>query len=95
MSGMDYHVNTDELRRASSQLVSKANEMRAAVSAVDSAMAPARAMSAPVVASNIQNWDALKAKLQQAFEQAEAASRLITTTASNIDNVMNQKISGG
>jgi len=85
----DYVVNTDELRQAASQLVNKAEEMRAAVATVDSAMAPARSMKAPVVARDIQNWDAIKASLQKMFDEADNASRIINTTATDIDSVMN------
>ena len=85
----DYVVNTDELRQAASQLVNKAEVMRAAVATVDSAMAPARSMKAPVVARDIQNWDAIKASLQKMFDEADNASRIINTTATDIDSVMN------
>ncbi len=85
----DYVVNTDELRRAAQQLVNKANEMRSAVSTVDSAMAPARSMKAPRVAEDIQQWDAIKASLQKMFTEADAASKIINTTATDIDTVMN------
>ena len=85
----DYVVNTDELRQAASQLVNKAEEMRAAVSAVDSAMAPARSMKSPRVAQDIQQWDAIKSSLQKMFDDADSASRIINTTATDIDTVMN------
>jgi hypothetical protein len=85
----DYVVNTDELRKAAQQLVNKANEMRSAVSAVDSAVAPARSMKAPRVAEDIQQWDTLKANLQKIFTEVEAASKLINSTATDVDTVLN------
>jgi hypothetical protein len=84
-----YTANTDELRRAAQQLISKANEMRSAVSAVDSAIAPARSMKAPRIAKDIQQWDAIKTNLQKMFTEAEAASKIITSTATDIDTVLN------
>lgn len=85
----DYVVNTDELRQAAQQLINKAEEMRAAVSAVDSAMAPARSMKAPRVAQDIEQWDAIKSNLQKMFDEADSASRIINTTANDVDTVMN------
>jgi hypothetical protein len=85
----DYVVNTEELRRAAQQLVNKANEMRSAVTAVDSALAPARAMKAPRVAKDIQQWDAIKASLQKLFSDSESASKIINTTATDVDTVLN------
>lgn len=85
----DYVVNTDELRQAAQQLINKAEEMRAAVAAVDSAMAPARSMKAPRVAQDIQQWDAIKSSFQKMFDEADSASRIINTTANDVDTVLN------
>lgn len=84
----DYVVNTDELRRAAQQLVAKANEMRSAVASVDSAIGPARSMKAPRVAQDVEQWDALKASLQKLFTEADAASKIINTTATDVDTVL-------
>jgi len=85
----DYVVNTDELRQAAQQLINKGEEMRAAVAAVDSAMAPARSMKAPRIAQDIQQWDAIKASFQKMFDEADSASRIINSTANDVDTVLN------
>jgi hypothetical protein len=78
-------VDTDALRAAAKALQTKAGEMRAAVNAVESAIAPARSMKAPKVAQGVQQWDTLKSDLMKIFPEAENTSTVITATAANID----------
>lgn len=83
-----YDVNTDELRVAMQQLMTKANEMQAAVDAVESKMAAARAMHAPVVANIVKDWDQLQKGFKQLFQAGTQISHTLKSTASNIDAVM-------
>lgn len=81
-------ANTDELRAAATQLINQANEMRAAVQRVESAVSPARSMISPRIAENIAQWDAIKASLEKMFAESETASNIIKKTAEEIDIVM-------
>ena len=89
------NIDTDALRQAATQLLNKAADMRAAVASVDAAMSPARGMNAPVIVKEIQQWDALKTKLQQSFAESETGSKLINTTSINIDTVLGGGGTGG
>lgn len=86
-----YRANTDELRSAAKQLQNKANEMRAAIKAVDSAMNAPRGMESPRIAQDVAQWDQLKSQLMSNLGNAEQASQIITRTATDIDATMAKK----